>query len=61
MFFYQDAAASTLSCKPLNLVDQWTYRGNNISSTESDVNIHIGEGVDRYWPAFDHMEIWSLW
>ena len=31
----------TLSHKALQLVDQFVYLGSNISSTESDVNIHM--------------------
>ena len=41
--FKQEGAISTLSVKPLKLVDLFTYLGSNISSTESDVNIHIGK------------------
>ena len=32
-----------LKGKPLKLVDQFTYLGSNISSTESDVSIRIGK------------------
>ena len=39
----QDGAISTLGSKPLKLIDQFTYFGSNISSTESDVNICIGK------------------
>ena len=38
MSFKQKRAISTQSDKPLKLVDQFTYLGSNISSTESDVN-----------------------
>ena len=31
------------SDKPLNLVDTFTYLGINISSTESDVSIHLAK------------------
>ena len=31
----------SFNVKPLKLVDQFIYLGSNISSTESDVNIHI--------------------
>ena len=37
--FKQEGAISTLSGKPLKLVDQFTYLGNNVSSTESNVHI----------------------
>ena len=39
MCLKQKGATFTLSDKPLKLVDQFTYLGNNISSTERDVNI----------------------
>ena len=39
--FWQDGATFTLSSKLMKLVDLFTYVGNNISSTESDVNIHL--------------------
>ena len=34
---------SSLNGKSLKLVDQFIYLGSNISSTESDVDIHIGK------------------
>ena len=37
----QKGAASTLSVKPLKYVNQFTYIGSNITSTESDINIYI--------------------
>ena len=40
----------TLSSKSLKLVDQFTYLGSRISSTESDVGIHLtkaGNALDR--------------
>ena len=43
MCFKQKGAISTLSGKPLKLEDQFTYLGTNISSTESDVNIHLAK------------------
>ena len=42
MGFYQ-GVISSLKYKPLKLVDQFIYIGSNISSTENDVNIHIGK------------------
>ena len=39
--FKQEGAISTLSGKPLKLVDKFTYFSSIISSTESDVNICI--------------------
>ena len=40
-YLKQEYAISTLSGKPLKLVDPFTYLVRNISSTESDVNIHL--------------------
>ena len=37
----QDYAVSTISDQPLNLVEQYSYLGSNISSTEIDVNVRI--------------------
>ena len=39
--------------KPLKLVDQFTYLGSNISSTESDVNLRI----PKAWTAIDRLSI----
>ena len=43
MCFTQDGAISAWNGQPLELEDQVTYLGGNISSTESDVNICIGK------------------
>ncbi len=51
--FKQDDAISTLNDKPLKLVDHFTYLGSNISSTESDANIHVG----LTWTAIDRLSI----
>ena len=51
MCLKQQRAISTSSGKPLNLIDQFTYLGNNISSTESNVSIWIGKestAIDRF-------------
>ena len=53
MSFKQDGTISTLNAKSLKLIDQFTYFGSNISSTESDVSICIGKA----WTAIDCMEI----
>ena len=39
--FLTRKATSTLSGRPLKLVNPLTYFGSNISSTESDVRIHL--------------------
>ena len=47
---FKEGTISTLSSKPLNLLDQLTYLGSNISSIESDVNIRVvktGNAIDR--------------
>ena len=43
MSFKQDEAIISLNGKPLKLVDQFIYLSSNITSTVSDVNIHIGK------------------
>ena len=51
-------AISTLSVSPLKL-DQFTYLGSNISSTDSDINTFLV----KVWTVIDifinHMEVWS--
>ena len=45
-----------LNVKSLKLVDQLIYIDSNISSTESDVNVHIGKVL----PAIDTLStIWK--
>ena len=41
MCYKPKGAISTLSRKPLELVNQFTYLGSSISSTEGDVNIRL--------------------
>ena len=41
MCFKRDGAFPTLCGVPVKLIDQFTYLGRNISSTESGVNIRI--------------------
>ena len=50
---FSKGATSTLNSKTLKLVDEFTYVGNNISSTESNVNIGIGKA----WTAIDKLSI----
>ena len=45
MYFKPEGATSTLSGGPLKLVDK--YLGNSVSSSENDVNIHLGKAIDR--------------
>ena len=45
--FKQKGAISTLSDKPLKLINQFKYLVSNISSTESNINIHI----EKLWTA----------
>ena len=47
---FKEGVISTWSWKQMKLVDQFTYFGSNISSTETDVNIHRGKActtIDR--------------
>ena len=44
---------SCIPCNPLKLVDQFIYLGNNISSTESNVNI----GIVKAWTTVDKLLI----
>ena len=41
MPFKQEGDTATLKGTPLKLVDRCTYFGSNISSIESDVNVHL--------------------
>ena len=47
MDFYQDGAIFSLNSKSLTLIDQFTYLGSNISSTESAVN----KRMSKTWTA----------
>ena len=55
MCFKEDGSISTLSGKRPNLVEQFTYLGSNISSTESNVKIRL----TKAWNCqiIDHMEV----
>ena len=48
---FKQGVISTLSGRPIKLVDKFTYLDSNISSTESDVNIRIAGGLllTGYW------------
>ena len=50
---FKQVAISTFSGKPLKLVEQFTCLGSNISSTESDVNIHVA----KWWTSIDKLSI----
>ena len=52
---FKQGAISHLYRKPLKSVDQFTYLASNISSTESDVNIHR----IRKWTAIVRLSIVS--
>ena len=43
MCFKREEAISSLSGKPLKLIDKFTYLSSSISSTISDVNIHLSK------------------
>ena len=51
MHFNQDGAISSLNGKLLKFVDQFTYLGSNISSTESDVSL------GKTWLALNNLLI----
>ena len=54
--FKQEGAISSLRGKPLKLVEQFPYLGDNISSTESNVNMHLA----KVWTAIDRLSlIWK--
>ena len=53
MCFKQDGIIFILSGKPLKLVNYFKYLGSNISSTKSNINIHIGKA----WNAIDKLSI----
>ena len=53
MGFKQKVTIFTLSGKPLKWVDQFTYLGSNISSTESDINICLV----KVWSTIDRLLI----
>ena len=42
--FKQEGTVFIFSGKSLKIIEQFTYLGNNISFTESDVNMHMGGG-----------------
>ena len=51
--FKREGAISTLSGKPIKLVDKFTYLGSSISSTERDVNIRLVKA----WTAVNRLSI----
>ena len=56
MCFKQDCAISSLNGKPLKFVHWFIHLGNNIASTERDVNTCIG----KTWTAIDRLTtIWK--
>ena len=56
MYFNQEGAISTLNNGLLKLVDKLTYVTNSISSTESEVNIHLAKA----WTAINRLlMIWK--
>ena len=51
--FNQDGAVSTLNGSSLKLVDMFMYLGSSISSTESDINMHLA----KVWTAIKRISI----
>ena len=62
MHFKQKVPISTLCSKPIKLVDQFTYLGSDISSTESDISSIESDvkGAECYEKIIDHMQVWSI-
>ena len=57
MCFIWEGAISTLRSGPLKLVAKFTYLSSNVSSTKSDVNIHLA----KVWTAIDSLLfIWKF-
>ena len=56
MYFNWEGVFFTLNGGPLKLVDNVTYLGNSVSSTERDVNIRLA----KVWTAIDRISlIWK--
>ena len=53
MCFNPEGAISTLNDGSLKLVDKFTYLDSNVSSTESDINLHQA----KTWIAIDTLSI----
>ena len=53
--FNQTSDISTLNGRSLKLVDKFTYLGNNVSSTETDINTRLTMDNNRY--AIDYIEV----
>ena len=51
MFFNQTSDISTLNGSSLKLVDKFTYQGNNVSSTKTDINMWLAKA----WTAIDRL------
>ena len=60
MCFNQHVIISSLNSKPLKLVDQFIYLGNNIIYWKWYQYKHMKSMV-CYWQINDHIEIWLLW
>ena len=56
MCFNQTGNISTLNTSSLKLVDKFTYRGSNVSSTETDINMRLAKA----WIAINRLfVIWK--
>ena len=53
MSFKKKGDISTLDGKPLKPVEQFTYLGSNISSTDNDINTRIGKA----WLATNKLSV----
>ena len=57
MSFNQDRAISSLNVKSLKLLVDFTYFGSHVSSTESYVNMRIGDIIERSM-AIGKSDLW---
>ena len=53
MCYHQTGDISTLNGTSLKLVDKFSYLGNSVSSTETDINMQLAKA----WTAIGHMEV----
>ena len=53
MCFNQRCDISTLKGGPLKLVDKFTYLGNDISSTDNDINMRLAKA----WTAIESLSV----
>ena len=57
MCFNEKGDISTLNSGSLKLVNKFTYRGNNISSTEKNIKMQLAKTWSAISRFFDHVEV----